>query len=470
MAVMNTTATPSEISHLWNVADSLDRISSLVSLAVGIPGNLLAVLTFLSFPRSVTTFHFLCLTLADLLSLCLQIMLRFLVWNDVVEIDSHKVNIGWKLLFNFTYYTGILANWILVWLAAERLLSVAWPDQVKIYLTEMRAKLYFVLEAMLCYSFALIVTIKMDYFGVAWLVVFSAFYTVTPQLLVLIECILLIKALLRVKRSQDLRSSLRRDEHHHHHHHHHHHKHGKHSDKDSMEDTKSVIEAAVTMSLMQRSQSDCGDFRKRPFDAPTKLLSVSNTKLSRSYGHIPTQPLSDKYTIGKSSSKSTMLSRSTLYDERRSSREEWKAEIMARIKDQVQLETAYTIIYLVCAFFFLALTIPHSVVNLKYVFSDIDRLQYDNDDHAEMHFLLILSLAFIYGNHSLKFYIYFGSSSLFRRQVFRAIVGGIGKIRSSCGGRHGRCRSKTPGTVRIMVDKVEAGSEEGPANGPRDDV
>ena len=76
----------------------------------------------------------------------LQIMLRFLVWNDVVEIDTHKVGLGWKLVFNFTYYTSILANWTLVWLAAERLVSVAWPDQVKIYLTNMRARLNIILQ------------------------------------------------------------------------------------------------------------------------------------------------------------------------------------------------------------------------------------------------------------------------------------------------------------------------------------
>ena len=75
-----------------------------------------------------------------------QIMLRFLMWNVVVAIDSHKVGLGWKLLFNFTYYTGVLANWTLVWLAAERLVSVAWPDQVKIYLTDMRARLNLFLQ------------------------------------------------------------------------------------------------------------------------------------------------------------------------------------------------------------------------------------------------------------------------------------------------------------------------------------
>ncbi|GFS16606.1 hypothetical protein ElyMa_003218600 [Elysia marginata] len=455
----NSTDSPQEIHPLWISADTLDRSSSLVFLSVGIPGNLLAFITFRSFPKSVASFHFLCLTLADLLSLCLQILLRVIVWNDIVAIDTHRVGLGWKLLFNFTYYTSILANWTLVWLAAERLVSVAWPDQVKIYLTNMRARLNIFLQALLCYSFALIVTIKMDYFGVAWLVVFSTFYTLSPQMLVFLLCILLIKALLRVKRTQELRSSLRRGDDHHHHHHHHHNNHHKSSEKESMEDTKSVIEAAVTMSLMQRSQSDCGDFRLRPFDAPSKLLSVSNQKLSMSYGNIPKHAQSDKYSVGKSPSKLTINSKSTMtaLDSHRASREEIKAEVLAALKEQVDLETAYTIMYLVCAFFFLALTIPHSVVNLKYVIDGVDRLQRHNDDHAEINFLLMLSLAFIYGNHSLKFYFYFASSALFRSQLWTALKDGMKAASSLCRRvvRGDACRRGDTGEVRIKVDRVD---------------
>ena len=332
----------------------------------------------------------------------------------------------------------------------------------------------FFTQALLCYSFALIVTIKMDYFGVAWLVVFSTFYTLSPQMLVFILCIMLIKALLRVKRTQDLRSSLRRGDDHHHHHHHHHNNHHKHSDKESMEDTKSVIEAAVTMSLMQRSQSDCGDFRLRPFDAPSKLLSVSNQNLSMSHGNISKHAQSDKYAVGKSSSKLTMTPKSSAngLDSHRASKEEVKAEVIAALKEQVDLETAYTIMYLVCAFFFLALTIPHSVVHLKYVIDGNDRLQTDNDDHAEMHFLLILSLAFIYGNHSLKFYFYFASSGLYRAQVCKALKGMLGGIVSLCRrGRRAIFRSGGAGQIRIMVDKVEIGPEETtPDNGSKTDL
>ena len=315
----------------------------------------------------------------------------------------------------------------------------------------------------------------MNYFGVAWLVVFSTFYTVSPQLLVFLLCILLLKALLRVKRTQDLRSSLRRGDDHHHHHHHQHNNHHKHSDKESMEDTKSVIETAVTMSLMQRSQSDCGDFRLRPFDAPSKLLSVSNQKLSMSHGNIPGHAQSDKYSVsGKSPSKLTMTSKSTVtaLESHRPSREDLRAEALELLKEQVELETAYTIIYLVGAFFFLALTIPHSVVNLKYVIDGMDQLETDNDEHAEINFLLVLSLAFIYGNHSLKFYFYFVSSSLFRSQVCTAIRDGIRYILSGCRGGVARdgCMTGAPGEIKIMVDKVELDSGDAPSNGSRADV
>ncbi|CAG5126702.1 unnamed protein product [Candidula unifasciata] len=397
----NNTTESAEDESIRSTADAVDRVSVWFCLATGIPGNLFIFLTVRSFPCSVTTFHYQLLSVMDTTALILQVTIRGVDWYDFATISSSYVGYGWKVYFNVAYFTSIYANWVLVYIATERLIALRYPSQIHIYVTISRAKANAILTAILIASFCVIVIVKMDYFAIAWLVVFTTFYTAFP-LGIVFMIIWLLLGTMEERRRQKKVSEKEKEKHPHHHHHHHH------KDKDGHKASSAGHTPTDTDNHTSASSQ-------------TTTISKSTSGLSKQSGG------ASKHGPAKSASHNTMvLSFTTSSKKSENSTPEVDPEaqeiLTIKAQEKKDMERCYTSMMLALSVAFVLLTVPYTVIEYIYVAANREITDIFDEKHTKMYLLVMIALCLMYFEHSCNFYIFFLCSWKFRQQFLRVIT------------------------------------------------
>lgn len=391
---------------MWTAAHVIDKGSVGVSLITGIAGNIFIFLTVGTFPSSAATFHFQLLSVMDLTALCLQVSIRIIDWYGLA-ITGESVPEGLNIYFNVTFYSSIYANWVLVYIAMERLIALRYPSQIHVYLTVSRAKVNAVLTAILMLSFCIIVTIKMRYFGIAWLVVFTTFYTAFPLVIVFIIIWLLLGTMEEHRR--DKKRQEEREKHNHHHHHHHY--------KDGYKTpTPGITPTSKGGHITGETRTPTAAL------TPTMTKSVSGLSKHSSYG-VPMKH--NDYIPGPttSASRHTLTLTFTAHPKKAEniSSEQESHEFLTKAKEKKELESCYTYMMLALSVTFVLLTIPYTVIEYIYVTADRKITDVFDEKQAQLFLLMIISSALMFTEHSCNFYMFFICSSKFRQQFIRLI-------------------------------------------------
>lgn len=395
----NNTTDPDDDS-MRSTADAVDRVSVWFCLATGIPGNLFIFLTVRTFPCSVTTFHYQLLSVMDTTALLLQVAIRGVDWCDLASISSSYVGYGWKIYFNVAYFTSIYANWVLVYIATERLIALRYPSQIHIYVTISRAKANAILTAILIASFCVIVIVKMDYFAIAWLVVFTTFYTAFP-LGIVFMIIWLLLGTMEERRRQKKVSEKEREKHNHHHH-----KDGHkvasightptENDTHTSAGSQTTTISKSTSGLSKQSAAATSKYEPQTRGPAT---SVSHTAMALSF---------------TTNSKKSENSTPELDPEAQ--------EILTiKAQEKKDMERCYTSMMLALSVAFVLLTVPYTVIEYIYVASNREITDIFDEKHTKMYLLVMIALCLMYFEHSCNFYIFFLCSWKFRQQFIRVI-------------------------------------------------
>ncbi|CAG5120379.1 unnamed protein product [Candidula unifasciata] len=402
-------STDGEYPSLRATADILDKASVCFSLITGIPGNLFIFLTVSSFPATVARFHFQLLAAMDSISLCLLASIRIIDWYELVVINSRYVSVIWKVYFNIAYFTSVYANWVLVYIAMERLIALRYPSQVSIYLTVPRAKANAVVTALLMASFCGIVTVKMHYFGIAWLVIYTTFYTAFPLLIVFIIIWLLLGTMEEQRRDRKLREKEREK---HNHHHHHHHKDGYKTPLSAVTPTGAALHSPI------------GGLTPTGHHTPTMTKSISGLSKHSAYAVAIKH---DKHVPGVTTSVSRQSMTLTFTGNPRKSNATSELhheppEIQAkRAKEKKEIESCYTFMMLALSVTFVLLTIPYTAVEYIYVTSERVITDIFDEKQAQMYLIIVIALTFMFVEHSCNFYVFFLCSRRFRQQFMRVV-------------------------------------------------
>lgn len=119
------------IEMVW--VDALQRHYLKVISALGLPGNLAAILTISTIkPRSVATFLVALLAASDSVALVMKLTFNQLYFS------LPRVTDAYCRCTYFVYVCSTYANWVLVLIASERLVAVVWPMMRNRFLTKMR--------------------------------------------------------------------------------------------------------------------------------------------------------------------------------------------------------------------------------------------------------------------------------------------------------------------------------------------
>lgn len=111
-----------EANRLWSIVASIHAVYLWVITALGLPGNILALITILSM-HAITPASMLVATLAatDGLALTLKLIGHQLFRHGVYVGDA-----GCKCEF-LVLYVSTMANWVLLWICAERFVVICRP-------------------------------------------------------------------------------------------------------------------------------------------------------------------------------------------------------------------------------------------------------------------------------------------------------------------------------------------------------
>ncbi|KAI8764720.1 rhodopsin [Biomphalaria glabrata] len=404
---MNNTTLLADSADVKEMAATLDKAMVWFTFIAGLPGNILIFLTMLTLPSSVSTFHFCLLSIMDLLALLLQLFLRLLDWYEVVN-TTKGVNIWWRTFFNFVYYTSIYANWVLVYIAVERLIATRYPAQISTYLTLPRAKANAVLTVILIYCFSAIVTIKMTYFGIAWAVVFTTFYTGFPLMLILIIILLLLNTFRENRKMKEKLMKLHEHEH------------------------KGDKTMSKSLSGLSRHSAPVGHNKYDPILYLSDGQGAGHT-MSKSMGELSKQGMGPHHKVDVMSASAHGAAYSPSFCYTSSTRKiagstvtqepEEPAEVMAqKAKEKAQRESSYTVMLLSTSLLFLLMTVPYTVIQFIYVSYEKDFIEEYDESQAKMYLLIMIASGLMYVQHSLKFYVFFLCSSFFRRHFLQGIT------------------------------------------------
>ncbi|KAH9518617.1 hypothetical protein Btru_005798 [Bulinus truncatus] len=406
---MNNTTDAADAVEVANTAATLDKAMVWFTFIAGVPGNVLIFLTMMTLPSSVSTFHFCLLSVMDLLALLLQLFLRVLDWYEVVQLSKQSVSIWWRTFFNITYYTSIYANWVLVFIAVERLIATSYPAQISTYLTLPRAKANAILTVVLIYCFSAIVTVKMNYFGIAWVVVFTTFYTGFPLLLIFLIILLLLNTFRENRKMKEKLMKLHEHEH------------------------KGDKNMSKSLSGLSRHSAPVGHNKYDPI-----LFLSDGHSMSKSMGELSKNVAAGVGGAGHHQKTDTMTTSahsanySPSFCYTSSARKiagsvalpepEEPAEVMAqKAKEKAQRESSYTLMLLCISLLFLMMTVPYTVIQFIYVANEKEFIEEYGDAKAAMYLLIMIANGLMYVQHSLKFYVFFACSSYFRRHFIQCI-------------------------------------------------
>lgn len=184
------------------------RVGFWSTLAVGAPGNILALLTILTFPKSVGTFYLALLSLSDLLAIITKVisvaMVTFKAFNDA----------SCKVIMTATDFTAIYANWVLVFICFERLVTVVFPLKKNYYCTMRRGHQSAVILAIVILLFAGVnlwmitawpnqcATSQIEFYS-KWLHVTNTLYSYLPSLLLLLMVLIIWRALKKIQKARN---------------------------------------------------------------------------------------------------------------------------------------------------------------------------------------------------------------------------------------------------------------------------
>ncbi|XP_076439708.1 uncharacterized protein LOC143279528 [Babylonia areolata] len=202
-------AKPSEM--VW--ADAIHQHYLKVICALGLPGNLAAIVTIAGMkPRSVATFLVALLAASDSVALVMKLVINQLFFllhqvNDSYCRSSHLVNV-----------CSTYANWVLVLIAAERLVAVVWPmlrnrflGKARVYclcgilalpILAVHAPLVMAGEAKGRYRCGLRGEGVVSYANGAWVVLNNLLYALLPIVLLMAITAALSLALAKARRSR----------------------------------------------------------------------------------------------------------------------------------------------------------------------------------------------------------------------------------------------------------------------------
>ena len=168
------------------------------ALVVGFIGNILAIFTITSLPKSTSTFYVGLLAVSDLCALCIRGSIDVLSEHEVITPELHYSNLV-AMVFD---YCASYSNWLLVLIGLERLLTMRFPLQKRSILTLRRAQLSAVVLAIaLLIPYGLAVR-TLDYLDAQVFGVRNLLYAVLPLAFNSVIIILISSQLRRAQRAR----------------------------------------------------------------------------------------------------------------------------------------------------------------------------------------------------------------------------------------------------------------------------
>ncbi|BFZ07278.1 hypothetical protein BsWGS_10317 [Bradybaena similaris] len=199
-----------DIKKLSSICDHMvlaRRVLFWLSLVIGIPGNILALLTILRFPRTTGTFYLTLLTIIDFLALLTKAfnvaILSFYIFDSV----------SCKIALMSTNFTATYANWMLVLISFERLITVLFPLKKSYYFTMTRARLSALIVAVILFLFnsvyLWIITAgagcgtSYPEFYSKYVHASTALYSYIPSVLLIVMVLLISRALTKIQKNRE---------------------------------------------------------------------------------------------------------------------------------------------------------------------------------------------------------------------------------------------------------------------------
>ncbi|CAG5134544.1 unnamed protein product [Candidula unifasciata] len=193
--------------QITGVTDGDYPVFFWVPLVIGIPANILALLTILRFPRTTGTFYLTLLTIFDLMALVTK------ATDDAMWTFNFFESISCKLIIMLTNFTRIYANWILVLICFERYITVLFPLKKNFYFTMNRARLVAIIAAVIIFLFCSV------YLGIViadggcvgndevfykkWVYVTMVLYSYLPAVLLIILVLLIWRGLKKIQKVRE---------------------------------------------------------------------------------------------------------------------------------------------------------------------------------------------------------------------------------------------------------------------------
>ncbi|KAH9524484.1 hypothetical protein Btru_054694 [Bulinus truncatus] len=118
-----------EASRLWSVVLDINRVYMYVLLAVGLPANVLALVTILTM-HAVTPVAIL---IASLAAVDGAALIGKFIGMQIFRHELHVGSVGCKMEF-LILFMSTMANWILAYISVERFVSLWYPTKKEIWL------------------------------------------------------------------------------------------------------------------------------------------------------------------------------------------------------------------------------------------------------------------------------------------------------------------------------------------------
>lgn len=401
-----------ERSSIYQATEALDRVFVWASIAIGMPGNLLTFFTFRTFPNLASIFMLKCMAGFDMAGLLLVTSLRFLDWENIVNANSAADGIGWTIYFNCSNFVAIFANNVFILVMMERLVFIRFPDMISQYISMDRVRLNLAIFLILFASFNIVVIVKMTYFGVAWIFVYTIFYALWPVLVVFIMLALIISHYHHVRAE---RKKLERNK--------------KLFPSQSSNVNKSPskysgISASGASGAGSLGAESSTPKKRNPYGALMINKSVSESFLSSSSTKMAASTSSGglQKTMGIKGLQSEVNLKvpfkgdSLLFSEQLVNRNGSTSEDSCTDREKNEMETQITRSVLSLAVFFILLMLPICAINFLFIQQFNDTVNPSLDDIVFLKVTLVLGLSLFW--HASKFIVFFLCSSLFRRGIF----------------------------------------------------
>ncbi|CAG5124568.1 unnamed protein product [Candidula unifasciata] len=189
--------TPDEIATIETLCQAADVIfitGLCFSVITGIIGNVLAILTIASLPRSTATFFVGLLAVSDLVGICIQTVVYFL--------DKHRMYSRatqyWDVFPMLYDMVASYSNWLLVLICLERYVTIRYPLHKRSYFTMRHSKMAAVLLALAIIIVYNSVTWTLGYENMNLYIIRNLLYAGLPLVFILVTIALISHQLRRV--------------------------------------------------------------------------------------------------------------------------------------------------------------------------------------------------------------------------------------------------------------------------------